>query len=157
MASRTISSQPVLRLLYDIPMATLYPFGFSISINTSTLFLYFTYVKNSGAAWSILSNNTWLLLLVGIICLIGLNFHIYQKKEFELLEVIYFGLIIGGIMGNLIDRIFYGGVIDFIGMIFGNYYFPIFNIADICIVSGMLLLMIDSLGSEKNEIRSDSK
>lgn len=120
-------------------------------------FLYFTYVKNTGGAWSIFSNSTWFLLIIGLICIIALSYYIYRKEDFNYLEVIYFGLIIGGILGNFIDRIFHSGVIDYIGFIFGNYYFPIFNIADICIVCGGILLMIDSLRSDQDGIRSNKR
>jgi len=118
-------------------------------------FLYLTYVKNTGGAWSILSNNTYLLILIGIICIVGLGYYIYEKKNFNKLETLYMGLIIGGIIGNLIDRIVRSGVIDYIGMIFGNYYFPIFNLADISIVCGGILLMIDSFRGDKDESRSN--
>ena len=120
-------------------------------------FLYFTYVKNTGGAWSIFRDNIWILLIVGIVCVVGLGYYIYKKQEFSLLEVIYLGLITGGILGNFVDRIFRGGVIDYIGFIFGNYYFPIFNIADICIVCSALLLMIDSVRSERDGIRSNER
>lgn len=118
-------------------------------------FLYFTYVKNTGGAWSIFSNNTWILLAVGIVCIIGLGYYIYKRENFSLLEVIYLGLIIGGILGNFVDRVFRGGVVDYIGFIFGSYYFPVFNIADICIVCGGVLLLIDSLRSDQDGIRSN--
>lgn len=120
-------------------------------------FLYFTYVKNTGGAWSIFSNSVWFLLIIGIICVIGLGYYIYKKDKFSLLEVIYLGLIIGGILGNFIDRLFRSGVIDYIGLVFGDYYFPVFNIADICIVGGAFLLMIDSLRSDQDGIRSNER
>ena len=120
-------------------------------------FLYLTHVKNTGGAWSIFSNSLWFLVIIAVICVIGLGYYIYKKKEFSLLEVIYLGLIIGGILGNFVDRIFRSGVIDYIGFIFGNYYFPIFNVADICIVCGAGLLMIDSLRSDQDGIRSNKR
>lgn len=118
-------------------------------------FLYLTYVKNTGGAWSIFSNNPYLLILIGIICIIGLSCYIYKKKNFKKIETLYMGLIIGGVIGNLIDRIVRSGVIDYIGMIFGNYYFPVFNLADISIVFGASLLMIDSFRGDKDESRSN--
>ena len=120
-------------------------------------FLYFTYVKNTGGAWSIFSGNPWLLTMIGLISIIGIGYYIYRKKDFTFLEVIYLGLVIGGILGNFVDRVFRSGVIDYIGFIFSNYYFPIFNIADICIVCGGILLMIDSLRSDQDGIRSNKR
>lgn len=120
-------------------------------------FLYFTYVKNTGGAWSIFSNSAWFLIIIAVLCIGGLGYYIYRKKEFSFLEVTYLGLIIGGILGNFIDRLLRSGVVDYIGLVFGNYYFPIFNIADICIVCGGILLMIDSLRSDQDGIRSNER
>lgn len=120
-------------------------------------FLYLTYVKNTGGAWSIFSNNPYLLALIGIICLFGLGYYIHKKNNFNKLEILYLGLIIGGILGNFVDRIFSSGVIDYIGLIFGNYYFPIFNLADICIVCGAVLLLIDSFRGDINGNRSNKR
>lgn len=120
-------------------------------------FLYITYVKNTGGAWSIFSNNPWILLIVGIISIGGLGYYIYKKDSFNYLEFIYLGIIIGGVLGNFVDRLFRGGVIDYIGVILGNYYFPIFNIADICIVCGAVLLIIDGLRSDQDGIRSNER
>lgn len=116
-------------------------------------FLYLTYVKNTGGAWSILSGNTIFLLLISLVCIAGLGVYLHKKNTISKLECIYYGLLFGGIIGNLIDRILYKGVIDYIGFIFGSYYFPIFNIADICIVCGIILLLIDGWIGEKNGIR----
>lgn len=115
-------------------------------------FLYLTYVKNTGGAWSILSGNIIILLMVGIVSIGLLGYFIYQRKSFSVLETIYLGLIIGGILGNLIDRLFRNGVVDYLGFIFGNYYFPVFNIADIAIVCGAGLLIIDNLRRDTNGI-----
>ena len=57
-------------------------------------------------------------------------------------NTLLFGLLFGGIIGNLIDRIFYGYVIDFLDFTIFGYDFPVFNFADICIVSGIFLLII---------------
>ena len=65
-----------------------------------------------------------------------------------------FGILIGGIFGNLIDRIFQGCVIDFIRIDLPFYNFPIFNIADICIVIGVFILIIESI---RKDIKNDSR
>lgn len=117
-------------------------------------FFYLTYVKNTGGAWSIFSDNMIILLVIGIICALGLIYLINKKNSYTKLEVTYLSLITGGLFGNLIDRIIQKGVIDFIGLIFGNYYFPVFNIADICIVCGAILLIIDSIKGDENGNRS---
>jgi len=131
--------------------------SFNETITIIPKFFYLTYVKNTGGAFSILNNNTWFLLLIGLICIFFLFNYIIKKEKFNSLEKIYLGLIIGGTLGNLIDRITYGSVIDYIGVIIGSYYFPVFNIADICIVIGAILLIIDSIKGDKNEYRSKSR
>lgn len=100
------------------------------------------YLKNTGAAFSILENQTILLAITSIICISVIIY--YLKKEENLTTAMYlsFGLVLGGILGNLIDRIFYQGVIDFLSFQIFNYNFPVFNIADIGITIGVLLLII---------------
>ena len=73
----------------------------------------------------------------------------YKKKKYN----IEFALIIGGLIGNLIDRIVFGYVIDYIGVIIFKYYFPIFNIADALIVIGAIILLFRKDG-DKNEVSS---
>lgn len=101
------------------------------------------YLKNTGAAFSILENQTILLVVTSIICISVIGY--YLKKEENLTppaESISFGLILGGILGNLIDRIIYQGVIDFLSFKIFKYNFPVFNIADIGITIGVFLLLI---------------
>lgn len=100
------------------------------------------YLKNTGAAFSILENQTILLAITSIICISVIIY--YLKKEENLTTAMYlsFGMVLGGILGNLIDRIFYQGVIDFLSFQIFNYNFPVFNIADIGITIGVLLLII---------------
>lgn len=100
------------------------------------------YLKNTGAAFSILENKTILLAITSIICISVIIY--YLKKEENLTTAMYlsFGLVLGGILGNLIDRIVYQGVIDFLSFQIFNYNFPVFNIADIGITIGVLLLII---------------
>lgn len=110
-------------------------------------FFYLIYVKNIGAAFSILEGKSILFILIGLTAL-GLIFYQVKKKN---ISNIGYSLLFGGILGNLIDRIIYGYVIDFIGFEIGSYSFPIFNIADIAIVIGAIIIV---LGSDKNEDNS---
>lgn len=120
-------------------------------------FFFFTNVKNTGGAWSILNNYTFVLTLVSFICIIGLNYYLTKKDNFTKLEEIYLGLILGGMIGNFIDRVLYSGVIDFIGVKFGSYQFPIFNIADITIVVGVGLILLEIIRGDINEYRSKQR
>lgn len=118
-------------------------------------FFYLTQVRNTGGAWSILSGNTIFLLILSFFVLVGIFYYLQKKETMPRLEEISYILLLGGILGNLIDRICYKGVIDYLGFIFGNYYFPVFNFADICIVCGVILLLIGNLVGDRNGIRSN--
>lgn len=117
-------------------------------------FFYITHVQNTGGAWSIFSSIPYFLVMINILLLGLLIGYIYKKETFSLVEVIYFGLILGGVLGNLMDRIFLDGVVDYIGVQFGDYYYPIFNFADIAVVIGMALIIIEIIRGEKHENRS---
>jgi signal peptidase II len=103
-------------------------------------FFSITYVENSGAAFSILENHTIFLIVISILFLLGID-HFIKKQclTFPQYEIISFGMIISGIFGNLFDQIYYRKVIDYLSFQFGNYFFPIFNFADTCIVLGVIL------------------
>ena len=113
-------------------------------------FFYLTYVKNTGGAFSMLENNQLFLALIGCFFIAFIVSYIYKKKDIKKIDVITYSLLISGIIGNLIDRILLNGVTDYIGLIFGNYYYPIFNFADICIVIGVIILVLIEFRGEKN-------
>ena len=118
-------------------------------------FLYITYVKNTGAAWSMLSNQTLFLIIISIIETIVLIYFLvkYMKKKGKenLLYRISLSLMIGGAIGNLIDRIQLGYVRDFIDTYPFGYNFPVFNIADSALSIGVVLLIIQFLLEERKE------
>ena len=122
-------------------------------INVIKNFFYITNVKNTGGAFSIFNNSTVILAVVGIIVIVFLvNYLNYAKTS--LFEDICYGLLIGGVIGNLIDRILYSGVTDYLGFIIFNYSFPIFNLADIGIVVSIFLLVILEFRGVKHGNRS---
>lgn len=108
-------------------------------------FFSITLVHNKGAAFSILTGNRILLILIGVIALIGILFYIKKLDSINELDVFIYSLLLGGVLGNLIDRIVYGYVIDYLSFKLGTYYFPIFNFADICIVISILLILINTI------------
>ena len=118
---------------------------------------YLTYVKNTGGAWSIMDNYPIILTLISFICLIGLNYYLSMSDTYSKLETIYLGLIMGGILGNFIDRVLYDGVIDFISIHIFSYQYPIFNIADIMIVVGFILILIEIIWGDKDGNRSKER
>lgn len=103
-------------------------------------FFYITNVRNEGAAWSILSGNVYFLIIISILVIALIYYFYLRNKDLSKYEIIIFGLLLGGIIGNLIDRIIYGYVIDYLEFIIFNYHYPVFNMADICIVVSVILL-----------------
>ena len=111
------------------------------------------YTNNTGAAFSILLGKRIFLIVVAILIIGILLYYIKKNKVDGKLNIIAFSLIIGGSLGNLIDRIVRGYVVDFISIKLGSYNFPIFNIADTLIVVGVFLLLIKNTGGNKNDNR----
>lgn len=107
------------------------------------------YLKNTGAAFSILEDSTVLLIIISVVFIVVLNNYIKKEESFTLLSSISLGLVMGGIFGNLIDRIIHHGVIDYLSFRFGNYSFPVFNLADIGITVGAFLFICSVFFSKK--------
>ncbi|MBE6138940.1 MAG: signal peptidase II [Firmicutes bacterium] len=105
-------------------------------------FFSITLVHNKGAAFSILTGSKILLILIGIVALVGLIIYIKKLEVIDDIDIFTYSLLMGGIVGNLIDRIVYGYVIDYLSFKFGSYYFPIFNFADICIVVSVIIMLL---------------
>ena len=106
-------------------------------------------VYNYGVAFSFLENKRYLILLFSLILiyfLFNLRKDLQKTKKYDIL----FGVILGGIIGNLLDRVFRGYVIDYLETFIFGISFPIFNLADICITLGIILMvLIMSLGAKK--------
>lgn len=121
-------------------------------------FFYLTNVHNKGAAWGIFDDKIYLLIGVSVIALVIVYNFLCTFKENKR-NNIAFGILLGGIIGNLIDRIFIGYVRDFIDVYIGNYNFPVFNISDSCIVIGTVLLIYAIIKGEdkKSGIRGKKR
>ncbi len=114
-------------------------------------------LENYGAAWSIFNYKVEILIITSIIALVIIYRYMYNFKENKR-NNIAFGFIIGGIFGNLIDRIFLGYVRDFLSFKIFNYHYPVFNFADTFIVIGVFLLIIAIIkGEDKNERNSSNR
>lgn len=105
-----------------------------------TNFLSITYVQNIGAAFSILQGARWLFIILGIIALNIIYIFFIKNKKLTNFEIIIYALMLSGIIGNIIDRVLYGYVIDFIDITLFN--FAIFNFADSFIVISVILLVV---------------
>lgn len=127
------------------------------SIKIIPNFFYLTLVHNEGAAWGLFSNAKIIIALGTLVALVLIYHYIYCFKPNKR-NTLAFGLLIGGLAGNLIDRLMFGYVRDFLDFYIFNYDYPVFNIADICIVFGVILLIIAVLkGEDVNENNSKSK
>ena len=119
----------------------------SLSINN---FLNFTLAFNYGAAFSFLSDaggwQRWFFIAFSFIVIIIISYMmIYDDNS----PYIAFSFVIGGALGNLNDRIIYGYVIDFIEVYYNTFYWPIFNIADVAISIGVILLLHNIIFNKK--------
>ena len=110
-----------------------------------------TYVNNTGAAFSILSGNVFILIILGIILTYLFYKYFIKNKVLNKIEIIIYGILFGGVLGNFIDRIFRNSVIDYLDIKIFNYDFPVFNFADIAIVCSIIVLIILIIRGEKNE------
>lgn len=113
-------------------------------------FFNITYVRNTGAAWSILSGNVLLLIMISVLALVTIYYYLIKDKDLNKIDIVSYSMLIGGIIGNLIDRIVHGYVIDYLDFKIFNYNFPIFNLADTFIVIGVILLLLKELRKENN-------
>lgn len=136
--------------------------GFNLEVIPQ--FFYLTYVRNTGAAWSLLENSPIILVLISLVAT-GLMFtyRILRRSKLSHLHKALWALIIAGTFGNLIDRAFYQlwtgtpGVVDFLHFRFGSYDFPVFNIADMCLVIGMIALLIVTFIEDQQQSKVSAK
>jgi signal peptidase II len=121
-------------------------------------FLNLTHVKNTGVAFGLFASHgadggAWMLVLMGVVALgaVFLYFHFAPARNRLLLSAL--ALIVGGAVGNLIDRLASGGVPDFIDVYAGSHHWPSFNVADSAITVGIALMIIDSFRSHRQAER----
>lgn len=122
-------------------------------------FFLITSHRNTGAAFSILEGQRWFFLVITPIVVIGIVWYMQKMKQSgSKMLLLGLSLILGGAVGNFLDRALTGEVVDFLQFNFGNYTFPIFNIADSGIVIGVGLVLLDSLlGAKKGENNQKSE
>ena len=108
-----------------------------------------TRITNKGAAWSMMEGKTWFLVGFPIVVIIGGLIYMYLKRSGSKLLLVSLALLIGGGIGNLIDRLRFAYVVDF--LYFSLIDFPVFNVADICVTVGVALLVIFILFVWKEE------
>ena len=112
-------------------------------------FLFITSHRNTGAAWGILAGQMWFFYIITVIVIIALIYYMKKATNEGLLFKLSLAMMLGGAIGNFIDRVFRKEVVDFIHTYPFGYNFPIFNIADSSLVVGVGLLLIYMLFEEK--------
>ena len=149
----------LITILFDqlIKNGLLFFMSFGQSITVIPNFFSITLIGNTGAAFSILSSNTLLLIVISVVVLNLIYFFLIKGKKLNDFEQISYGLLIGGIIGNLIDRALHMQVIDYLDFTFFGYNFPVFNLADIAIVISMVFIGIQMIKGDKNEVSSKGK
>jgi len=118
-------------------------------------FFWIVHVHNPGAAWGILSGHGWLLSTLALCALVAIFLYREALEIKTTYMQVVFGLICSGILGNLIDRLRFGYVIDFLDFLFGTYHWPAFNIADSCIFCGVALHLWHTFRHSSSEAKSE--
>ena len=111
------------------------------SIEFISGFFSVTYVQNYGAAFSVLTGNRIFLIVIALVALLMIYQCFINGKLLNKIEQITYGLLVGGIIGNLLDRMFRGYVVDYLDFQIFHYDFPVFNLADISIIVSALLIL----------------
>ncbi|MHA7963749.1 signal peptidase II [Paenibacillus sp. CAU 1782] len=115
-------------------------------------FFLITSHRNKGAAFGILQEQRTFFIIITIVILIGLVWYMQaMRKKGKGILLAGLALVLGGAIGNFIDRVRFGEVVDFFQFNFGSYTFPIFNIADSGIVVGVALILLDTLLGAREE------
>ena len=117
-------------------------------------FFAITYVRNTGAAFSVLENNRILFIVIGLVALYLIYRYLIRDKSLNKLSIISYSMLLGGIIGNMIDRIVYGYVIDYLSFNIFGYNFPVFNLADTFIVVSVILIIINEGVVSRGRINS---
>lgn len=109
--------------------------------------------RNQGAAWGILQGRMWFFTIVTLIVVAGIIYYFHKEAKGKTLYAVSLMILLGGALGNFIDRIFRGEVVDFIDVLIPiiNYDFPIFNIADSALTISVIMLILAMLKEEMDE------
>ena len=124
-----------------LPYETMYPYG---SITVIPGFFHLVNIGNTGAAWGMFEGRSFWLAVLALATLAAI---VHFRRQLELnrpIVQVCFGLLCGGIVGNFIDRLSYGYVVDFLLFHIGRYHWPVFNLADTAICVGVGLYLVHS-------------
>jgi signal peptidase II len=120
------------------------PIGSKPPITVIPNFFNLVYVLNPGAAWGILAGWSWLLLLISVVAFAVILYFMRSLTEGWPERYISMFMIISGIIGNTIDRLWQKAVVDFLDFYIGKHHWPAFNVADSAITVGVIIFLISS-------------
>ncbi|MGD6964976.1 signal peptidase II [Rossellomorea vietnamensis] len=121
------------------------------SITVIENLFYITSHRNQGAAWGILQGQMWFFYIITIGVIIGIVYYLEKQAKGNKLFSLSLALLLGGAIGNFIDRLFRKEVVDFLNTYIFQYDFPIFNIADAALTIGVGMMIITMLLEERRE------
>lgn len=109
--------------------------------------------RNRGAAWGMLEGQMWLFFIITTIVIVGILYYFHKHAQNQPLFQLGLMVLLGGAIGNFIDRLFRGEVVDFIDVLIPviNYEFPIFNVADAALTVGVVIIFIFILLDERKQ------
>ena len=115
--------------------------------------------RNRGAAWGMLEGQMWLFTIVTIGVIIGIVYFNHTEAKGKPFFQVSLMLLLGGAIGNFIDRLYYGEVVDFVDVLIPviNYHFPIFNIADAALTIAVIMLLIAMIMEDRAEKKKVKK
>jgi len=133
----------------------------NVDVNTETIpvigdFFVISHIRNRGAAFGMLQEQRLFFIVITIAVVAGILWYLHRSyKTGSLLLMIALAVILGGAVGNFLDRARHGEVVDFLQFNFGSYTFPLFNLADTAICVGVALVILDALLSTKQENKAN--
>ena len=103
--------------------------------------------RNRGAAWGMLEGQMWLFYIVTVVVIAGIIYFYHTEAKGDSFLQVSLGVLLGGAIGNFIDRMVLGEVVDFVDILIPviNYHFPIFNVADMALTFGVIFIFIAML------------
>jgi signal peptidase II len=119
-------------------------------------FFRLTYVENSGIAFGInFQGGTVVFTFLASVATVGVAWYLWKSQEADFIHRLALSLILGGAVGNLMDRFLFGRVVDFFHFSIGQYSWPVFNVADSCVTVGMVLFLYSGYVSEDGNSKTD--
>ena len=115
----------------------------------------FTYVENRGAAFGMLSESRWIFMILSSVAIVGMLFYLWKYRPKSLWACTALSLIVGGGIGNMIDRVRLGYVIDMLDFCAFDFWVWVFNVADACVCVGAGILFVWCLGSLLKEMKAE--